>query len=68
MANGSRDGVSPSGAAHEAPAGAAGKPVGVLPWQVFLAELVGTALLVLVGVGVSPSGRALFDRRRTVPR
>jgi aquaporin Z len=52
MANGPRAGAFPSAPAHGAPAGDNGGSASVLPWQVFVSELVGTALLVLVGLSL----------------
>ena len=50
--NRSGSGASPAEQASEAPAGENGGVVGIVPWQVFLSELVGTAVLVLVGLSL----------------
>ena len=52
MTNGERAGASSSAPGHDQQVDASGGSIGILPWQVFVSELVGTALLVLVGLSL----------------
>jgi aquaporin Z len=52
VTNGERAGASSSEPGHDQQVDASGGSIGILPWPVFVSELVGTALLVVVGLSV----------------